>query len=184
LTPTAAQNLGSRLSGFITSKEAHLTNLDNNYMRRAIKIALDSERACNPPVGALIVLGDSVIAEGASSIIAPRYDPGRHAEIEALRRVPSGLWLRCREMTCYTTLEPCLMCFGSLLLHGVGRIVFGAVDREGGAHSILDHLPNYYAGGGVPEWVGPILSDECDPLYERVKALFDRLPCGRAYSPE
>jgi len=168
----------------MTGKQSHPTNLDIEYMRRAIRIAVDSERAGNTPVGALIVLADSVIAEGASSIVRPRYDPSRHAEIEALRGVPIELWPRCREMTCYTTLEPCLMCFGSLLLHGVGRIVFGAVDREGGASAILDHLPSYYATGGVPEWVGPIMSDECDPLYEKVKTAFDRLPCGRSYSPD
>jgi len=159
-----------------------MTNLDFDYMRRAIRIALESERAGNPPVGALIVLGDSVIAEGASSIAVPIYDPARHAEIEALRRVPVELWCQSREMTCYTTLEPCLMCFGTLLLHGVGRVVFGATDREGGSHAVLDHLPTYYADGvGVPAWIGPIMSDECDELYERVKAQFDRLPCGRGY---
>jgi tRNA(adenine34) deaminase len=159
------------------------SRVDADFLRRAIAIALDSERAGNPPVGALIVLGNSVVAEGASSIARPQYNPGRHAEIEALRRVPLELWYRSREMTCYTTLEPCLMCFGSLLLHGVGRIVFGAKDKEGGASSILGHLPAYYAGGGVsvPKLIGPIMSEECDPLYERVKAQFDRLPCGRHY---
>lgn len=157
-----------------------MTNVDLDYMRRAIRIAIDSERAGNPPVGALIVLADSIIAEGASSIITPHYDPGRHAETEALRRVPVNLWSRSREMTCYTTLEPCLMCFGSLLLHGIGRIVFGATDREGGARAVLDHLPEYYADGvGVPGWIGPIMSDECDELYQRVKVKFDQLPCGR-----
>jgi tRNA(adenine34) deaminase len=165
----------------MAGNQEHLTTVDITYIRRAVRIALDSERAGNPPVGALIVVAGSVIAEGASSIIKPRYEPGRHAEIEALRKVPVDLWHRGREMTCYSTLEPCLMCFGSLLLHGVGRIVFGAIDREGGAHSILDHLPQYYAGGGVPKWIGPILSEECDPLYERVNVLFDLLPCGRAY---
>ena len=151
-------------------------------MRRAIRIALDSERTGNPPVGALIVLGNSVIAEGASSIAVPVYNPGRHAEIEALRRVPLDLWRRSREMTCYTTLEPCLMCFGSLLLHGVGRVVYGATDREGGSHALLDHLPVYYADGvGVPALIGPIMSAECDELYERVKTQFDQLPCGRRY---
>ena len=155
---------------------------DFDYLRQAIRLAMDAESTGNPPVGALVVLAGSVIARGASSIVVPRYDPGRHAEIEALRDVPVDLWSRSREMTCYTTLEPCLMCFGALLLHGVGRIVFGALDREGGASSVLHHLPGYYADGvGVPAWTGPIMSKECDVLYERVKAKFDRLPCGREY---
>jgi len=164
------------------AEQTYATNADYDYMRRAIQIALESDRLGNTPVGAVIVLGDSVIAEGASSIVLPRYDPGRHAEIEALRSVPVDLWYQSREMTCYTTLEPCLMCFGSLLLHGVGRIVFGAEDKLGGAKAILPHLPEYYSGGvGVPKWIGPIMSTECDPLYERLKSRFDTLPCGRAY---
>jgi tRNA(adenine34) deaminase len=157
-----------------------LTDIDIGLMRRAIEIALESERQGNAPVGAVIVLGNSIIAEGASSILVPIYHPGRHAETEALRRVPVELWHLCRQMTCYTTLEPCLMCFGALLLHGVGRIVFGAHDKLGGARAILHHLPEYYADGvGVPKWIGPILSAECDALYERLKPKFDRLPCGR-----
>lgn len=83
----------------------------------------------------------AVNAEAGSSILTPIYHPGRHAETEALRRVPAGLWPRGREMSCYTTLEPCVMCFGALLLHGVGRVVFGARDREGGAGALLSRLP-------------------------------------------
>lgn len=100
--------------------------------------------------------------------------------MEALRRVPAKLWPRSGQMTCYTTLEPCVMCMGALLLHGVGRVVFGALDGEGGAGSLLGHLPDYYSDGAcIPEWIGPLLPELCTPLYERVKERFDRLPCGK-----
>jgi tRNA(Arg) A34 adenosine deaminase TadA len=72
------------------------------------------------------------------------------------------------------------MCAGALLLHGFGRVVFGARDTEGGAGFSLSRLPPYYAGGaGVPQWVGPVLPEVCDPLYQRSRARFDRLACGR-----
>jgi tRNA(adenine34) deaminase len=86
-------------------------------------------------------------------------------------------------MTCYTTLEPCVMCMGSLLLCGVGRVVFGARDVEGGAGVLLARLPAYYAGAGaalVPEWVGPLLPEVCEPLARRVRERFDALPCGKS----
>ena len=154
-----------------------MTPNDKNYIFRAIQLALDTEIRGNLPVGAVITLDDCIIAEGASSIVTPVYHPARHAEVEALREVPIDLWHRAREMTCYTTLEPCVMCFGALLLHGIGRIVFGAEDKQGGAGSLLSHLPEYYAGGkGVPEWVGPIASEECNDLNKRVIAKFERLP--------
>ena len=152
---------------------------DNEYISRAIRLALDAENRGNLPVGAVIALDGAVIAEAGSSILTPVYHPGRHAETEALRQVPAELWPRSREMTCYTTLEPCVMCFGALLLHGIGRVVFGAEDTEGGATAVLSCLPPYYAGGvGVPEWVGPVAAGECDELYKRVAEGFERLPAA------
>jgi len=150
---------------------------DDKYIRRAIQIALEAEQRGNLPIGAVIVLDGAIIAEAGSSILVPVYHPGRHAEMESLHHVPVELWPRSREMMCYSTLEPCVMCFGALLLHGVGRIVFGAADTEGGATAVLGHLPSYYADGrGVPEWVGPVAADECDELYRRAAKRFDQLP--------
>lgn len=152
------------------------------HLQRAVHLALEAERLGNLPIGAVITLDDEVISEAGNAILVPHYHPGRHAEIEALARVKADLWPLSREMTCYTTLEPCVMCMGALLLYGVGRVVFGTSDTEGGAGRILSHLPDYYAGGnvGVPSWIGPILPELCDSLYARVKERFDRLPCGKA----
>lgn len=148
-------------------------------MERAVALARAAEERGDPPVGSVITLGGEVIGEGGARLLSEGFQPRRHAEQEALAAVPVGLWPRAGEMTCYTTLEPCLMCFGSLLLCGVGRVVFGAHDAEGGARFVFDAMPPYYADGhGMPAWVGPILPEVCDPLYERVDAIFRTLPCG------
>ena len=148
-------------------------------MDRAVDIAEQMVAEGNLPVGAVIELDGNIIAEGGSRVLLPEYNPGRHAEKEALKNVAVELWPRAKEMTCYTTLEPCMMCMGALLLHGVGRIVFGAIDQRGGARFALPHLPPYYADGqGVFEWVGPTDSERCDPLYHQLNGLFDALPCG------
>ena len=157
---------------------------DLRHVRRAVELALEAERRGDLPVGAVVTLGGEVIAAAGNAVLAPAYHPGRHAETEALGRVPPDLWPRGREMTCYTTLEPCVMCAGALLLHGVGRVVFGALDPLGGAGPLLAHLPAYYAGGaGVPRWVGPVMPEVCDPLYRRVLSRFDSLPCGKNNFP-
>ncbi|MDY7233051.1 nucleoside deaminase [Hyalangium rubrum] len=158
---------------------SRMNTRDRTYLERAVELALQSERAGNLPVGALLVLDGSIISEGASSVLQPVYDPGAHAEMCALRGVDKALWPRAREMTCYSTLEPCVMCMGALLLHGVGRVVFGATDVEGGAGGLLPHLPPYYAGTNAMEWVGPLLPEVCDPLYRRTDEAFAKLPCGR-----
>jgi tRNA(adenine34) deaminase len=160
-----------------------MTAVDAEYISRAIEIALEAEGRGNLPIGAVITLGEKVVAEAGSSILVPVYHPGRHAEMEALRGVPVEVWPRGRDLTCYTTLEPCVMCYGALLLHGIGRVVFGAEDTRGGAKTVLGHLPEYYADGvGVPLWVGPVMAEECDELYARVAERFDQLPCGKGDS--
>jgi tRNA(adenine34) deaminase len=145
---------------------------DTEFMRQAIQLAQLAEREGNLPVGAVIALGDKVVAEGRSAIWVPRFDATRHAEVEALRAVPAELWGESQHMSLYTTLEPCLMCFASILLHRIGRVVFGASDPYGGAGAALGRLPPYFRERfDQTRWVGPILPADCDPLYGRLMTL-------------
>jgi len=92
--------------------------------------------------------------------------------MEAIRAVPADLWGSSEEMSLYTTLEPCLMCFGAILLHGIGRVVFGSSDSYGGAGPVLPHLsPFLQQWFEATEWLGPTMPSECDPLLERLLAL-------------
>jgi tRNA(adenine34) deaminase len=126
----------------------------------------------NLPIGAVIVLKGEVIARGMNTIWHPALDLTRHAEMEALRSLPADLRGKCKQMTLYTTLEPCLMCAGAILLNQVGRLVYGASDLYGGVGSCLDTLPSYFEEVfSHIQWIGPALPAECDPLYARVMEL-------------
>lgn len=151
---------------------------DAALLDRAVALALANEAAGGLPVGAVIALAGRIVAEGVSAVPGPPYHPGRHAEMQALAAVPIELWPRAGEMTVVSTLEPCCMCFSACLLHGIGRIVFGATDERGGARFIRPHLPPYYASTGGPAWIGPGDPERCDPLYVRTDLAFARLPCG------
>ena len=155
--------------------ENRISETDRKFIRRAVEVALKSEQDGNLPIGAVIVMNDEVVAEGYNAVRSPHYHPGRHAEMEALRNVPAELWPESRKFTCYTTLEPCIMCFGSLILHGPGRVVFGARDPKGGAGYLLSHLPEYYDKKARPEWVGPVMPETCDSLYQRAARMFEQL---------
>ena len=123
----------------------------------------------NLPIGAVIVLNGVVIARGMNTIWQPSIDLIRHAEMEALRNIPLHLRANCQEMTLFTTLEPCLMCAGAILLHQVGRLVFGASDPHGGVGACLGSLPPYFKYElSRCQWHGPALPEACDPLYLRV----------------
>lgn len=159
-----------------------MTRLDDDaqFLERAIELAHEAEREGNLPIGSVLVLDGEIIGEGHNRMVVPRYDPGRHAEVEALRSVAAPSWERAWDMTCYSTLEPCVMCTGTLLLHGVGRVVFGAADDGGGGGGLLAHLPSFFERrAGVPEWIGPILPERCDALSTRARAKFVELPCGQ-----
>ena len=145
---------------------------DRHFMHRAIELALLAEREGNLPVGAVITLAGVVVAEGRSAIWIPSFDATRHAEVEALRVVPADVWKSRGELAVYTTLEPCLMCFGAILLHGISRVVFGSSDGYGGASKVFSVLPKFFHEQmKKTQWIGPIMPEACDPLYKRLLAL-------------
>jgi tRNA(adenine34) deaminase len=149
-----------------------LSARDQDHLRRAIELAQEAGRIGNLPIGSVICLGDEVVAEGKNGIWAPRVELYRHAELEALRALPAELGDQLNKMTLYTTLEPCLMCAGAILLHQIGRVVFGTVDGFGGLGATAKRLPPYFAEQfSLTRWAGPAASKECDLLYERVIAL-------------
>lgn len=155
---------------------------DHEYLYRAIELAQETRQEGNLPIGAVIRLDNRIVGEGKNSIWTPKFRPNRHAEIEALESVPSKLWTRAEEMTLYTTLEPCVMCQGAILAHHIGRVVFGAKDNRGGASYVFGHLPPAFeARLQVMAWVGPILPEECDELFEQatvlLKEYWERVNC-------
>ena len=140
-------------------------------------IQLEAESRGNMPIGSVIARSDQIIAEGRNELLVPKYNPGAHAEMVALAQVSESEWNYAKDMTCYSTLEPCIMCTSSLILHGIRRVVFGALDQDGGGRFILDHLPPYYDDSQI-QWIGPADPETFDPLYARALKRFEKLPCG------
>lgn len=145
------------------------------FFQRAIRLAGKAEKQNNLPIGAVISFEGKIVAEGKNAIWYPTFNPNRHAEIEALRQVPEKLWEYSRRMTLYTTLEPCLMCTGAILLHRVGRVLYGCADDYGGASQVFGHMPTYFEEEASKiKWLGPAYPEECDKLFERVMVLVEK----------
>ncbi len=152
-----------------------LTDLDYSSFERAIELARQAEREGNLPIGAVIRLGEDVVAEGRNRIWTPDFNPNRHAEVEALRSVPQDLWGRSRDMILYTTLEPCLMCLGAILVHHIGRVLYGSSDGHGGGLQVMGHMAPYFeAEAAHVEWVGPAYPQACDELFRRAIGLIEK----------
>ena len=109
----------------------------DGYMR----LALDEARAAvahgDVPVGAVVVIGDQVVASRHNERELTG-DPTAHAEVLALRDAAAvvGSW-RLENATLVVTLEPCPMCAGAALNARLGRLVFGAADPKAGAAGTL-----------------------------------------------
>ena len=93
------------------------------------------------PVGAVVVVGDAVVARRHNER-ERTGDPTAHAELLALRDAAAviGDGWRLLDATLVVTLEPCPMCAGALVAARVRRVVFGAPDPKAGACGSLYNL--------------------------------------------
>jgi creatinine deaminase len=112
---------------------------DREMMALALAQARISLDDGGVPVGAVLAVGGDVIAAGHNERVQ-RGDPVAHGEISCLRnagRRPSYL-----DTTLYTTLSPCQMCTGAILLFQIPRVVVGE------AQTFAGDLP-FLTGRGV-----------------------------------
>lgn len=106
---------------------------DEFFMRRALAMAEMAAALDEVPVGAVLVKGSNIVAEGYNNPIHSN-DPTAHAEIIALRRGGEKLGnYRLLDTSLYVTLEPCAMCAGAIIHARVARLVFAARDPKTGA---------------------------------------------------
>ena len=74
------------------------------------------------PIGSALELGGELIATGRNERVQ-RGDPIAHGEIACLRR--AGRQRSYRDAVLYTTLAPCAMCAGAVVLFGIPVVVVG-----------------------------------------------------------
>jgi len=91
-------------------------------MALALEQARTSLEAGGVPVGAVLAAGGAVIAAGHNERVQ-HGDPVAHGEISALRN--AGRRASYSDTTLYTTLSPCQLCTGAVLLFQIPRVVVG-----------------------------------------------------------
>ena len=105
----------------------------DTFMEAALDQARLGLAAGEVPVGAVLVVGDQIIARAFNQPIRAN-DPTAHAEVLVLREAARLLGnYRLTEATVYVTVEPCLMCVGAMVHARVCEVVYGAAEPKAGA---------------------------------------------------
>ena len=129
-------------------------------MRRALDLAAEAAANGEVPVGAVVTLGDKIIAE-ARNAMRGSSDPTAHAEMQAIRAAAAAIGTsRLDDCTLWVTLEPCAMCAAAIAVARLKALRFGAEDPKGGgvvhgprifAQATCHHRPDVLGGIGEAE---------------------------------
>lgn len=96
----------------------------NQWMERAVELALQNIAQGGQPFGAVLVKGDEIIGEGVNELHL-RLDSTGHAELLALRRAQEKLGsIDLRGTVMYASGAPCPMCFGAMAMAGVDKAYY------------------------------------------------------------
>lgn len=94
------------------------------FMLAAIEEAEAGLREGGIPIGSVLVHDGRILGRGHNRRVQ-QGSPTLHAEMDALERAgrqPASVY---RQSVIYTTLSPCAMCSGAILLYGIPRVVIG-----------------------------------------------------------
>lgn len=98
--------------------------MTDEFLRAAIAEAIEGRDEGGIPIGAVLVHRGTILGRGHNRRVQ-RGSAVLHAEMDAFERAgrqPAAVY---REAVMYTTLSPCAMCSGAILLYGVRKVVVG-----------------------------------------------------------
>lgn len=138
---------------------------DEYFMRIALSEGAEAARHDEVPVGAVITVGDRIIARG-HNMTETLNDVTAHAEMIAITAAAEALGGKyLPQCTLYVTVEPCMMCAGALGWSQIGRIVYGAPDPKRGFSRLCSdgisplHKSTIVTGGILAEEASTLMSD-------------------------
>lgn len=113
------------------------------WMREALRLAVESVASGGGPFGAVVVCGGQIIGRGTNRVTLDN-DPSAHAEVVAIRdacRKLGNFELSGCEL--YTSCEPCPMCFGAIHWARLERVWFAASESDAAGAGFDDESIHY-----------------------------------------
>ena len=141
---------------------------DEEYMSMALKEAASAFDAGEVPIGAVLADESGFVISKARNRIEELNDATQHAELIAIRAACEKLGRRrLSDCTLYSTLEPCPMCAGALVLSRIRRLVYGAPDSRAGAVDSIFNIVDHPALNHRLEIRAGVLEDRCRALLRK-----------------
>ena len=124
-----------------------------------------------PPVGAIAVMNEAMVARG-SNRVDDTNDPTAHAVVAALREAARKLGTsHLSDVTIFTTVEPCAMCVGAMLECDAAALVYAAPSPVDGAAGSVLQLAQHPALGRRLQVVSGIRREEAEELLGTLEAV-------------
>ncbi len=135
------------------------------FMQLAMKEAKKAFEKDEVPIGCVIVHKGKVVAK-AHNLVEKRKNATEHAELICIEKASKKLNdFRLNECFLYTTLEPCLMCTGAILLSRIKKIIYAAKDIRHGALVSVFHVFENKHPIHTPQFEqGPLEKESADLL--------------------
>lgn len=134
-----------------------MASKDHKYMAEAIKEAKKSLKEGGIPIGAVLVEDDVIVARGHNRLLQDN-SPLMHGEMDCIQNAGRIKGVDYQKSTLYTTLSPCTMCSGTILLYNISRVVIGE-------NTTLIGPEKYLKDNGVEVLILGI--DECREILEK-----------------
>ncbi len=106
------------------------------FMKAALKEARTSLAEGGIPIGSVLVIGGRIIGRGHNQRVQ-KGSPILHAEMDALENAGRLQAADYRKAVLYTTLSPCDMCSGAILLYKIPKVVIGENQTYQGAEEAM-----------------------------------------------
>jgi len=142
-------------------------NVDEKYMKEAIKQAKKAYALEETPIGCVIVYEGKIISRGYNRRNTDK-NPLAHAEITAIRKASRkmGDW-RLEGCTMYVTLEPCQMCAGAIVQSRMDRVVIGCMNPKAGCAGSILNLLQMDRFNHQAQITAGVLEEECSSLMKQ-----------------
>ena len=136
-----------------------------DFMALALEEALRAYHEGEVPIGAVLIDEDGILIARDHNRIEQLCDATAHAELLTLRAASTKLKRRrLTDCTLYSTVEPCAMCAGALVLCRVKRLVYGATDSKFGAAESIFNVVNNSALNHQLLVTAGVMETECRAL--------------------